>query len=255
MVDYPESQVSEALEVFRATVPPKVVSGIYLFGSATDEGLKPDSDVDLLIITSRRLTVEEKRGLVSGILPLSGGEERRALELTVVAHDDVRPWRYPPTIDLQFGEWRRAEFESGEGIAPFTSPDLTITLASVLDSGHCLQGPLPSDLLDPIPTQDLRRAMTDEVPGLLDDLANDTRNVLLTLARICATLETGRILSKGEAASLVIESLPMEARAPVVEARDLYLSGGWGTWEDRRAVERAVNAMTLRIRDLTIEHP
>ena len=42
--------------------------------------------------------------------------------------------------------------------------------------------------------------MLDGVPSLMADLADDTRNVLLTLARIWTTVATGEIRSKDEAA-------------------------------------------------------
>ena len=38
------------------------------------------------------------------------------------------------------------------------------------------------------------------LPALLADLANDTRNVLLTLARIRTTVASGEIRSKDDAA-------------------------------------------------------
>ena len=31
----------------------------------------------------------------------------RAVEVTIVVHDDIIPWRYPAKRELQFGEWQR----------------------------------------------------------------------------------------------------------------------------------------------------
>ena len=70
--------------------------------------------------------------------------------------------------------------------------------------------------------------MTDGVPSLLADLADDTRNVLLTLARIWATTATGETLSKDEAADWGLPRLPDELQPMLARARDLYLVGGYG---------------------------
>jgi streptomycin 3"-adenylyltransferase len=55
--------------------------------------------------------------------------------------------------------------------------------------------------------------MTDQLATLLDELEDDTRNVLLTLTRIWATMVTGRILSKAEAAAWAIDRRALEDRA------------------------------------------
>jgi streptomycin 3"-adenylyltransferase len=73
-------------------------------GSAVLGGVQPTSDVDILLITGRLATLAEKRQLV-GLMTISApfpppGPER-CVEATVVAQAQVRPWRYPPSFDLQ----------------------------------------------------------------------------------------------------------------------------------------------------------
>jgi streptomycin 3"-adenylyltransferase len=55
-----------------------------------------------------------------------------------------------------------------------------------------------------------------EISDLVPELEDDTRNVLLTLARIWHTLETDSIGSKQSSAGWVLERLP-EGYKPVVE--------------------------------------
>jgi streptomycin 3"-adenylyltransferase len=68
------------------------------------------------------------------------------------------------------------------------------------------------------------------VPSLLADLESDTRNVLLTFARIWFTLETGLVGSKDEAAAWVLEHLPDEHTGVLNRARELYLAGSDIDW-------------------------
>ena len=235
------AQVDAALEVIGQALPGDTVLGVHLYGSAVDGGLRPDSDLDLFVVVGRRLTPEEKRALIDGLLPISGREARpaswRPLELTVVAQSEVRPWRYPPRWELQYGEWLRSEFLAGE-LEPWPSvnPDLAVLVAMVLGSGRSLAGPRAAELLDPVPADDLVRAMVDELPQLLGDLESDTRNVLLTLARIWTTVATGEIRSKDAAADRALTQLPPGQRNVLVRARDLYLAGGYGPWDDMDAV-------------------
>jgi streptomycin 3"-adenylyltransferase len=236
-----EDQIDAALEVIVAAHDGGTILGVYLYGSAVDGGLRPDSDLDLFVVSARRLTQTEKRSLIQGLLPISGRGTRppswRPMEVTVVAQPDVRPWRYPPRWELQYGEWLREEFLAGE-LEPWPSlnPDLAVLISMVLASGRPLIGPPAAELLDPVPRDDLMRAMVDELPQLVGDLATDTRNVLLTLARIWTNLATTEILSKDAAADWALRRLPPEHRQALERARALYLDGGYGAWDDMEAV-------------------
>jgi streptomycin 3"-adenylyltransferase len=191
---------------------PDTLLGIYLHGSATLGGLRPHSDIDVLAVVRESMTHAQRRELVEELLTVSGVEGRRHVELIVVVRDDVRTWRYPPTCDFLYGDWLREEFERGVIPGPEPSPDLAPLLTMVLLADAPLHGPPPADLVGPVPHEDLRRAVVAGVPELMDELDSDTRNVLLTLARIWATLTTGDIRSKDAAAAWALRRLPAEHR-------------------------------------------
>ncbi|GHB33450.1 nucleotidyltransferase [Streptomyces umbrinus] len=206
------------------------VAGVFLHGSAVLGGLRPDSDLDVFVVARRRMTDRERRNLLDGLLWISGrgarnGEPGRPVELIVVAQGDVRPWRYPPRCEFLYGEWLREEFERGEVPAPAVMPDLAPLITMALLGDTPLFGPSPARLLDPVPHDDLRRAIVAGVPELLADLASDTRNVLLTLARVWTTLATGTVTSKDAAASWALDRLPDRHRPVLARARSLYLGG------------------------------
>ncbi|MFG2553289.1 aminoglycoside adenylyltransferase family protein [Streptomyces sp. NPDC048581] len=198
------------------------ILGIYLHGSATLGGLRPHSDIDVLVVVREPTTRAQRHALVQELMKVSGGASR-PVELIVVVQGDVRPWRYPPTCDFLYGEWLRADYERGVPPAPEPSPDLAPLLTMVLLANAPLHGPPPAELLDPVPPADLRRAIVTGVPELLTELDSDTRNVLLTLARIWTTLETGAIRSKDAAADWALARLPAEHRPVLAHARAIYL--------------------------------
>ncbi|MCE6996745.1 DUF4111 domain-containing protein [Saccharothrix sp. S26] len=194
--------------------------GVYLHGSAALDGLKPASDLDFLVVTRRGLGTARRRALLDGLLAISGP---RPVELTVVAQPEVRPWRYPPIADFQYGEWLREGFEAGAVPVPAPMPDLALLITMALAADHPLSGPPPAELLDPVPHADVVRASVAGVPDLLDDVDHDTRNVVLTLARVWTTVVTGGIRSKAAAADWALPRLPPEHRPVLAHARRLYL--------------------------------
>jgi streptomycin 3"-adenylyltransferase len=223
----------------------------YLHGSAVLGGLRPRSDLDVLCVVSEPLHPHERAVLVRRIMAVSGSRAAlgpaRPVELTVVVGRDVRPWRYPPSCDFRYGEWLRDEYEQGKVPSPFVNPDLAPLLAMTLLANRPLLGPPPAALLDPVPRQDLDRALVGAVPRLLSEVATDTTNVLLTLARIWRTLATGEFTSKDVAADWVLECLPPERGAALARARAVYLGHEQDRWDDLRPQVRELAAELARL--------
>jgi streptomycin 3"-adenylyltransferase len=208
--------------------------GAYLYGSAIDGGLRPASDLDVLVLTVRRTTAGQRRALVAGLRPISARNARppawRPVELTVAAQPDIAPWQYPPRVDFQSGEWLRTRFDADEDQPWHTpNPDLAIVIAQVRQHSHALLGPGAAFILPEVPSADLVRAMTDEIGSLLDDLDSDTVNVLLTLARIWHTLVTGEFVPKDAAASWAVVRLG-EPHEALEHASETYRAGTYDSW-------------------------
>ena len=244
-------QADAVLAVMGSVLPPDTLLGVYLYGSAVAGGLGLDSDLDLFAVIDRRLTDAERRAILDGLLPISGRQTRpptwRPVELTVVVGDEVRPWRYPPRLELQYGEWLQEESRAGTLEPPAASPDLAILLTMVRASGQPLLGPSPQTLLEPIPVSDVKRAIVEEIRPVLDDVETDTRNVLLTLARMWSTVATGEIRSKADAADWALARLPEERRSVLELARAAYL----GEVDDRAYDMDAVQALAdLVVREI-----
>ena len=207
--------------------------GAYLFGSAVLGGLRHESDLDVLALSRRPTTRAEKQAFVDRLLAISGREGRR-VELTLVVESALTPWRFPPRFDFQYGDWLRGEFERGN-LQPWPTTengDLATLLTIVRRYGEPLVGPPAQDLIPSVPEADLRAAMVGDLESLLDDLEPDTRNVLLTLARIWCTLATGEIRAKDAAAAWALQRLPAEHRPALAHARAGYLGAEDDRWEE-----------------------
>ncbi|MDT7847640.1 DUF4111 domain-containing protein [Streptomyces justiciae] len=101
--------------------------------------------------------------------------------------------------------------------------DLALLITMALTGGHPLNSPPPAQILAPVPRADLVRASLTGIPGLLDDLDSDTRNIMPTFARISTTLATGQIKSK-DAAGWGPRPTPAEHRAALGHAKQLYIN-------------------------------
>jgi predicted nucleotidyltransferase len=219
--------------------------GAYRHGSAVLGGMQPASDIDILVITGRLATLGEKRRLVRGLMAISApfpppGPER-CVELTVVAQAQVRPWRYPPSFDLQYGEWLRERFERDDDLPlqAAVNADLTTLLAIVLLGDQPLAGPPPAELLDPVPVGDCVKAMVSDIDVFMDEFEQDTRNLLLRLARIWQTVVTGVIDRKDRAADWALERLPSDHQQVMERARAIYLGRRPDEWADLASEARA----------------
>lgn len=231
-------QIAAVTEVVRDALGDDVLAA-YVYGSAVLGGLRPDSDLDILVVCARSLSADERAVIVRRLLPISGrraiGGPARPLELTVVARPAIVPWRYPGSIELQYGEWMRAESERGDAAEwPRPDPDTAVLIESARRAAVPLIGPAPAAVLAPVPRVDLIRAMADLVPVLMPGIeeGDDRRNGLLTLARIWLTLARDEIRPKDEAADWALARLPEEHRAVLAHARAAYRGEEREDWRD-----------------------
>lgn len=229
-------EITGALLAHLRHADPGGVVGAYLYGSAVTSGLRPSSDIDVLLVVQRSFTHRERRDLCDLLLRLSGWSGhadtfpdavgRRPVELTVMLEDNLaHGGRHLRRVDFQYGEWLRAGIVAGETPAPAEDSDAVVLLATAQDANLVLRGPPLGELVDPVSRRLLGDSVTESVPALVQGIGGDERNVLLTLARILVTLDTGSIVPKDDAASLVGRAEP-DAAAVLEQARRDYRGGG-----------------------------
>lgn len=202
---------------------------IHLFGSAVDGGLKPHSDIDLLVTVDSPLGEAGRRALYLDLLAVSAwpgaSSVHRALEVTLLVLGDVLPWRYPARREFQFGEWLREELEREQFPEPELDHDLAIILSKARAHSLCLAGPPAAELFAPVPRQDFEQALRDTAAqwNTPEDWEGDELTVVLALARVWLSLCTGEIASKDTAADWALARLPAQHRPALAAAKDAYL--------------------------------
>lgn len=232
-----ESVVQEFRALLRNLDPGRLL-GAYLTGSSAIGGLRPDSDLDVLLLTRRSLSRHERRDLVDHLLRYSGRRATvrpgRPIEVTSLVLDDIVPWRYPATCDFLYGEWLRSDYANGHLPQRKVDSNLPVLITTAREDAIVLAGPSFAELVGAVPATDLDRSLHDVLPALLDNLVDDERNALLTLARMILTLETGRILPKDQAASYVARTIDEPDRSVLELAAQSYVGEATDDWTTRR---------------------
>ncbi|MCT8265360.1 aminoglycoside adenylyltransferase family protein [Proteus terrae] len=209
------------------------LDAIYLHGSSVSGGLKPTSDIDLLVIVKAALSKDEKKLLIEDLLATSGRYPydklgRRPLEIAIFVGDQLQSSQYPARCEFIYGEWLRDTFEQGISSVEHDDPEYTLMLAQAKKDSKLLWG--DSFILPEIGIQQIRKALLDSLPNLISSIEGDERNVVLTLARMWFTMSSGKFVSKDVAANWSINKIPNEFIEIITVARDEYLYGTNVEW-------------------------
>lgn len=221
-------QTLQALSIIEHHIGSMVLA-VHLYGSAIDGGLKPYSDIDLLVTITAPLSEQVRQAMFTDFLNSSAfpGKNKtlRALEVTIVVYSEVVPWRYPARRELQFGEWLRQDILAGSIIPATADADLAILITQARQHSIALVGPVAEHFFEPIPKSDLCNALahTLTIWNSQQDWAGDERNVVLTLCRIWYSASTGKIAPKDIAANWAMKHSPTQYQSVLLNARQAYL--------------------------------
>lgn len=246
-------QVNQVISITETILQDQVL-GMYLYGSATMNRLRPDSDIDILIITNQELSTSIRADLTKQLLNISGSVgciEKRPLEVTIVNQSDLIPLQFPPKCQYMYGEWLRKEIEAGEDPKAYNDPDIMILLWQARKSSVTLKGIESKKLIPAIPFHEIRRAIRFSLPGLISSFKGDERNVLLALSRMWFTLETRELTTKDIAAGWVISKLPEKFSPLLTMAKEAYLGNLSDEWKtiDKETI-KLVEYMKKQIEEL-----
>lgn len=247
-------QTQRAVAALRAILGETLLA-VYLHGSAGLNRLQRQSDIDLLAVVERDLTDDQRDELLTALLRLSGRHPAtpggpRCLEVMVFRLSDFTEVAFPARAEFIYGEWLRDAFEAGDRPMPAHDPEHTLVLAQARQAALPLFGPRAPELLPVIPPEQVRQAMRDALPALLDSFEGDERNVLLTLARMWRTASTGEFVTKDAAAEWAIPQIRNQDAAILDDVRRAYL----GETVDERGI-RSGDARRLaeRLRECVVE--
>jgi hypothetical protein len=200
--------------------------GLYLEGSLANGDFDPDSDIDFVVVTD-----EEVRGELFSELQrmhdhIATLDSPWAVELegSYVSRAALR--RYDPANNLH----PNLERGRGERLKMVNHDEVWNIHRHILrERGITIMGPDPKDLIDPISSSDLKRAMAPalnswatyilEHPEIMEQRGYQSY-VVLSLCRIIYTLQVGEVVSKRRAADWAKTAIDPRWTALIEDARE-----------------------------------
>lgn len=248
-----KQQLDEWIAAARLTLS-DILVGIYLHGSLAMGCFNPSrSDLDLLVITQRGMTVQEKRRIAVHLLRIS--RQPSSIEVSFLAHDQICPWRHPSPYDFHFSEtWRaqlHAEMENGTWTTwndeQRVDPDLAAHVTIVHARGETLYGNPIEAVFPPVPAEHYIDSILSDWVWSQERAEANPVYAILNGCRIYAYLRDGLITSKQEAGEWALQTFDDPYRDIIQAALDAY-QGSTKTPFAARAVKRFLREMDARIR-------
>lgn len=215
---------------------------VYLHGSLSLGRFQEENgDLDLLVLTARRLPRQERLAIARDLLDLD--KHPCPLELSALWIEDLRPWRHPAPCQFHYsGAWTDHYEKLLSGVCTdsflldtdFPDPDIACHVRLAWERGVPLYGPPPKTLLPEVPEADFWQSISAD----LEDCD------LLTLARVLSYKRLGRIVSKYDAALWAMDIVPERLRYPLENAiREKYCAetGPEPPPEDLEALRRVLS--------------
>jgi predicted nucleotidyltransferase len=203
--------------------------GIYLHGSFALDSFNPDvSDLDVIALLHESIDVDLRFELVKVFLDLSN--HPTPIEISLITKDAIWPWKHPTPYQLHSSEYWRTRYEEQVRMnnkdfwseTPVDS-DLACHITLINQKGICLFGTPIREAFPMVPELDFRSSILSDVQYAANVLNTLPVYGVLTLCRILSYLETGHILSKGQAGGWVLPLIPEGIRNIVMQAVDIYV--------------------------------
>lgn len=207
------------------------LEGMYLHGSLAMGCFKEDSsDIDIVAVIKRRLSIEVKQELNRVMIEVSDILGKN-IELSIVTQTQLGQFQYPTPIEFQFSDDTKEKFQNGELDLQVAnkSYDLAAHLVIAKNFGVSLVGPDASTIFPDIPK-----------PIYLDSIARDSewsynrlkngehgycrvpKYAVLNYCRVLALIEADQITSKESGAEWGLKNLPAEFKPIIAEAFKEY---------------------------------
>jgi predicted nucleotidyltransferase len=183
--------------------------GMYLYGSLAFGCYNPvRSDVDILVVTRRRIAPEARDPVARFLHPL-----REKLEITFLTRAQLDPWRYPSPFDYHLSG--SSEVHDGTGV------DIATEVTNARTASVALVGPPADELLPEVPVEDYLDCVVRDIHWARDR-ADEPVYIVLSGCRALAFARTGRVLSKADGAEWALGELPREFRELAEHALAAY---------------------------------
>ena len=206
--------------------------GAYLHGSlSTGSFYRPKSDIDILVVVEEEMSPEWRERVaktlcdLSDQLPLVGD-----YEVSVLRRTETLNFHHPLSYELHYSHSHREQIRDGTaGLAgPRTDADLAVHCTAVRERGVVLRGAPTEEVFGPVPIEDYRASILDDLDWVLEDdhLLESPVYGVLNCCRVLELEDEGwdKVLSKDDGGEWALLHLPLEHHAIVAQPLSCYRS-------------------------------
>lgn len=186
--------------------------GIYVYGSLAFDCYNPArSDVDVLVVTRRRMAPETRRALSSLLRRL---QSVAPLEISFLSRADLEPWRYPTPFDYHFSATSELHDRAGKYFAA--------EIVNARTRAVALAGPPAEDLFPAVPDEDYLDCVESDLVWALDHIEERPGYAVLNACRVVAYRRERTVMSKREAGEWGRRFAPERFRSLIADAAAFY---------------------------------
>lgn len=229
------------------------LAGLYVHGSlATGAYHRERSDIDLMAVTTGKLTPQSRETLARALVQLSDARPVPGdIEVNVVQERFARSFEHPMPYELHYSsawheQFRRHEFDF---VQDRTNVDLAANVLEVRERGVPLLGPPPGAMFGPVPWHAYINALEADFGWARSHLHEMPVYAVLSACRVLhgTTSRTVSALNKDEAATWALETVPRMYHSLINDALQLYR--GTKSLDDVVLVERDIIAFREYVRE------
>jgi predicted nucleotidyltransferase len=208
----PAASVLEELEANVRDLLGPNLRGMYVYGSLAFECYNPArSDVDVLVVTRRRMSAETRSAMSSVLRRL---EEVAPLEISFLSRADLEPWQYPTPYDYHFSG--TSEKHDGSGVY------FAAEIVTARERGVPLAGPSPREVFPDVPHEDFLDCIERDLVWARDHIDERPGYAVLNACRVVAYRRERIVMSKREAGEWGLRFAPDGFRRLIAEASAFY---------------------------------
>ncbi|MDF2543380.1 MAG: hypothetical protein K0S47_3098 [Herbinix sp.] len=237
----------------------EAVIGIYIHGSiALNCFVEGVSDIDLLIISSERMSREQRLLISQYIIEID--QKPAHLEMSAIWINDLQPWKYPTPCQYHYSDsWtehykelincnKKESFIVDED---FCDADIACHVHLTNQSGICIYGRPIKEVFPTIPEKDFWHSISNEV-GEYNFHAYNPRyfsSNILNLGRILSYKKEKKILSKYECGLWALDYVPEKYRYLIENAIKEWYFGEKGLAYSEEDLHEIKQILINEIRD------
>jgi streptomycin 3"-adenylyltransferase len=217
-------------------------SGMYLHGSLALSGFQPArSDIDIVVTTSERISVQAQRAAVELLLRVS--KFPAPIDIWFLAEHDLASFQQPLPFTLHYDERLRESFQQDLSSdawqhwndQPRSDSHLAIYLTVLQRRGVRLAGKAIDEVFPHVPEQAFLDALVASFQEARAHYLQDLVAFVLDSCRVYAYLRDGQLLSKNQGGAWGLAHLPEQYHPLIQQSLALYRSERLG-----RPIGRAV---------------